>query len=60
MQDDERESAIAWTSLALQTEKSVAKRRVLFDELRTLIAGRSREKVRELEIAKGIHTPAPF
>ena len=54
MTDLERETAISAAALQLQTAKTMLDKRVAFEQLRSLIAGRSAEVISRLEQERGL------
>ncbi len=49
-----RQDRIDHLALLMQSCASIAKRRIYWEELRTLIAGRSKETVESMEKARGL------
>lgn len=54
MDEKSRQDRIDDLSLKFQTEKSIAKRRVLWDEIKSLIKGRTPETVARMEKERGL------
>ncbi len=56
LSESDRQNRIDHLALLMQSCASIAKRRIYWEELRTLIAGRSKETVEAMEKRKGIFT----
>lgn len=54
MSDEARQARIDTLSIMFQAAKTAARRRVIWEEIRELIRGRSPETVEKMEIERGL------